>query len=191
MAVIGATDNIDPRCRRQSLNPTLNCRVVRTQGGLVCEVQTTKSSGVVGQRLRQVVESLSATREYAETRHQRAQIDHTIEYLTEGDVEEFLPADCVEPVLEHRENLWRNLVLMHEIIGHGSGTYNTAKYGKTEDPVSALGALGGALEEQRADLTALVFVDDPKLIEIGAVKDADAAALFRKLTYDVTRNDLL
>jgi hypothetical protein len=31
---------------------------------------------------------------------------------------------------------------MHEIIGHGSGNYDAAKYGKTEDPVSALVALG-------------------------------------------------
>jgi len=315
-----------------SLKPTLNCRVVRAPSGLACEVQTTKSPGIVGQRLRQVVESLSAAREYAETKHQRAQIDDTIKYLKEGDVEdfrqasiewvrdrsdsqvdfmlgwvefqgdylsrmaswesyvqivdpevsriaealarhaqyfedampygafrkrfppdysppaimvyyfqeiaalhsggynlpnfddirrdvgaknvirlpmpgedkdpdlrsmrreafeEFLPADRVGPVLEHRENLWRNLVLMHEIIGHGSGTYDTAKYGKTEDPVSALGALGGALEEQRADLTALVFVDDPKLVEIGAVKGADEAALFRKLTYDAYLGDFL
>jgi hypothetical protein len=105
--------------------------------------------------------------------------------------EEFVPANRVESVLEHREKMWRNLVLMHEIIGHGSGTYDTAKYGKTEDPVSALGALGSALEEQRADLTALVFVDDPKLIEIGAVKDADEAKLFRKLTYDAYLGEFL
>jgi dipeptidyl-peptidase-3 len=315
-----------------SLKPTLNCRVVRTKNGLHSEVQTTKSPGIVGQRLRQVVESLSAARDYAETEHQRSQIDYTIKYLNEGDVEdfrqasiewvrdrsdsqvdfmlgwvefqgdylirmaswesyvqivdpevsriaeamarhaqyfedampygtfrkkfppdysppaimvyyfqeiaalhsggynlpnfddirrdvgaknvirlpmpgedkdpdlramrreafeEFLPARCVESVTEHREKLWRNLVLMHEIIGHGSGTYDTAKYGKTEDPVSALGALGSALEEQRADLTALVFVDDPKLIEIGAVEDADEAKLFRKLTYDAYLADFL
>ncbi|HVX11580.1 MAG TPA: hypothetical protein VHC22_10400 [Pirellulales bacterium] len=315
-----------------SMKPTLNCRVVRTKNGLHSEVQTTKSAGIVGQRLRQVVESLSAARDHAETKHQQAQIDYMIKYLNEGDVEdfrqasiewvrdrsdsqvdfmlgwvefqgdylirmaswesyvqivdpevsriaeamarhaqyfedampygafrkrfppdysppaimvyyfqeiaalhsggynlpnfddirrdvgaknvirlpmpgedkdpellamrreafeEFLPAKCVETVLEHREKMWRNLVLMHEIIGHGSGTYDTTKYGKTEDPVSALGALGSALEEQRADLTALVFVDDPKLIEIGAVKDADEAKLFRKLTYDAYLGDFL
>lgn len=320
------------RALAHSLKPTLNCRVVRAGDGLACQTQTTKSPGIVGRRLRQVVESLSAARDYAETDHQRAQIDYTIKYLNEGDVEdfrqasiewvrdrsdsrvdfilgwiefqgdylsrmaswesyvqivdpevsriaeamarraqyfedampygdfrkkfppdysppaimvyyfqeiaalhsggynlpnfddirrdvgaknvirlpmpgedqdpdlramrraaleEFLPSDRVEPVLKHRERLWRNLVLMHEIIGHGSGTYDTAKYGKTEDPVSALGALGGALEEQRADLTALVFVDDPKLIEIGAIKDADEAALFRKLTYDAYLGDFL
>ncbi len=86
---------------------------------------------------------------------------------------------------------YRNLVLMHEIIGHGSGTYDTSKYGKTDDPVSVLGRLGSALEEQRADLTALVFVDDPKLVEIGACKDATEAKLFRQLTYDMYLGDFL
>jgi hypothetical protein len=80
---------------------------------------------------------------------------------------------------------------MHEIIGHGSGTYDTAKYGKTEDPVSALGALGSALEEQRADLTALVFADDPKLVEIQACKDVEQAKLLRQLTYDAYVADFL
>jgi hypothetical protein len=79
---------------------------------------------------------------------------------------------------------WRNLGLMHEIIDHGSGTYDTGKYGKygkTDDPVSVQGRLGSALEEQRADLTALVFVDNPKLVETGAGKDAAEAKLFRQL----------
>jgi dipeptidyl-peptidase-3 len=106
-------------------------------------------------------------------------------------LEEYLPAAKVEPCLANRESCWRNLVLMHEIIGHGSGVYDTTKYGKTEDPVSALGALGSALEEQRADLTALVFVSDPKLIEIGAIKDAEQAKLFRELTYDAYLADFL
>jgi dipeptidyl-peptidase-3 len=104
---------------------------------------------------------------------------------------EFLPAAAVEPVLAHREKCWRNLVLMHEIIGHGSGTYDTAKYGKAEDPVSALGSLGSALEEERADLTALVFVNDPKLIEVGACKDAAEAKLLGQLTYDLYVADFL
>ncbi|MGO8749237.1 MAG: dipeptidyl-peptidase 3 family protein, partial [Thermoguttaceae bacterium] len=106
-------------------------------------------------------------------------------------LQEFLPAGKVEPVLAHWERCRRNLVLMHEIIGHGSGTYDTSKYAKTDDPVSVLGGLGGALEEQRADLTALVFVDDPKLVAIGACKDAAEAGLFRQLTYDMYLGDFL
>lgn len=106
-------------------------------------------------------------------------------------LQEFLPADKIEPALAHRETIWRNLVLMHEIIGHGSGTYDTSKYGATEDPVSALGSLGSALEEQRADLTALVFAGDPLLVEVGACKDAAQAKMFRDLTYDYYLADFL
>ncbi|HEV8058495.1 MAG TPA: hypothetical protein VGP68_01400 [Gemmataceae bacterium] len=106
-------------------------------------------------------------------------------------LEQFLPADKVAAVQAHRPAVWRNLVLMHEIIGHGSGTYDTSKYGKAEDPVSALGALGSALEEQRADLTALLFAGDPKLVAIGAIKDEDQAKLFQHVTYDAYLGDFL
>ena len=117
--------------------------------------------------------------------------DPTLKAMRREALQEFLPAGKVEPVLANRERCWRNLVLMHEIIGHGSGTYDTSKYAKTDDPVSVLGRLGSALEEQRADLTALVFVDDPKLVEIGACKDATEAKLFRQLTYDMYLGDFL
>ena len=117
--------------------------------------------------------------------------DATLTAMRRQALEEFLPAVKVESVLANREKIWRNLVLMHEIIGHGSGTYDINKYGKTEDPVSALGTLGSALEEQRADLTALLFVNDPNMVEIGACKDASEAALFRQLTYDLYVGDFL
>lgn len=104
---------------------------------------------------------------------------------------EFLPADKVEPVLANREQIYRNIVLMHEIIGHGSGTYDTSKYGPTEDPVSALGNLGSALEEERADLTALTFCGDPLLVEIGACKDQEETRKLRDLSYDFYIGDFL
>ncbi|MGO9920725.1 MAG: dipeptidyl-peptidase 3 family protein [Isosphaeraceae bacterium] len=117
--------------------------------------------------------------------------DPTLKAMRREALQEFLPAGKVDPVLANRERCYRNLVLMHEIIGHGSGTYDTSKYGKTDDPVSVLGRLGSALEEQRADLTALVFVDDPKLVEIGACKDAPEAKRFRQLTYDIYLGEFL
>ena len=117
--------------------------------------------------------------------------DPTLKAMRRQALQEFLPAATVEPVLANREKCWRNLVLMHEIIGHGSGTYDTSKYGKTDDPISVLGRLGSALEEQRADLTAMVFVDDPKLVEVGACKDATEAKLFRQVTYDMYVSDFL
>jgi hypothetical protein len=121
----------------------------------------------------------------------RRDADPTLKSMRREALQEFLPAKKVDPVLANREKCYRNLVLMHEIIGHGSGTYDTSKYGKTDDPVSVLGRLGSALEEQRADLTALVFVDDPKLVEMGACKDATEAKLFRQLTYDMYLGDFL
>jgi dipeptidyl-peptidase-3 len=328
----GITGDEVMRVLDKTLKPTLNTRVVRASAGLVAKVQTTKSPGLVGDRLRKVVTSLEAARQHALTDHQKAQIDYLIKYFNGGDVEdfrqasiawvrdrsnsrvdfmigwvefegdflvrmanwesyvqivdpevsrmaqalsrqaqyfedampygtfkkrfppeysppalmvyffqeiaglhaagynlpnfddirrdvgakniirlpmpgeaddpdlremrrealkEFLPAAKVESVLANREIAFRNLVLMHEIIGHGSGTYDTAKYGKTEDPVSVLGSLGSALEEQRADLTALVFVDDPRLIEVGACKDAEQAKLLREVTYDMYLGDFL
>jgi len=117
--------------------------------------------------------------------------DTTLKAMRREALQEFLPASKVESVLANRERCWRNVVLMHEIIGHGSGTYDTSKYAKTDDPVSVLVRLGSALEEQRADLTALVFVDDPKLVEIGACKDVTEAKLFRQLTYDMYLGDFL
>jgi dipeptidyl-peptidase-3 len=328
----GITGEEVRRVLDKSLKPTLNCRVARSDFGLYDQVFTTKSRGLVGTRLRQVVAELKAARAYALTDHQQAEIDALIKYFQGGDVEdfrrasiawvrdrdhsrvdfmlgwvefegdwlsrmaswesyvqvvdpevsrlaqalakraqsfedampygrfkkkfpadysppaimvyyfqeiatlrsggynlpnfddirrdvgaknvirlpmpgededpdlravrlqalrEFLPADKVEPVLAHREKMWRNLVLMHEIIGHGSGTYDTSKYGPTDDPVSVLGNLGGALEEQRADLTALVFAGDRRLVEIGACKDAAEADLFRRLTYDAYLEEFL
>jgi dipeptidyl-peptidase-3 len=117
--------------------------------------------------------------------------DPTLKAMRREALQEFLPAAKVDRVLANREKCWRNLVLMHEIIGHGSGTYDTGKYAKTDDPVSVLGRLGSALEEQRADLAALVFVDDPKLVEVGACKDATQAKLFRQITYDLYLADFL
>ncbi len=104
---------------------------------------------------------------------------------------EFAPASKVQSMLSQREKIWQNLVLMHEIIGHGSGTYDIEKYGKNEDPISGLGALGSALEEQRADLAALVFMGDKKLVDIGIYKDKAEAKTIRNLAYDYYVADFL
>jgi len=104
---------------------------------------------------------------------------------------EFMPSTKIEAVLNGREKAWQNLVLMHEIIGHGSGTYDETKYPDQSDPISMLGQLGSALEEQRADQTALVFAGDPKLIEIGIFKTAEEAKHYRNLTYDYYLADFL
>jgi len=104
---------------------------------------------------------------------------------------EFLPSARVAEVLALRRQAYQSIVLLHEIIGHGSGTYDVSKYGPAEDPISGLGALGSALEEQRADLAALVFLADKRLIDVGLYKDADDAEKIRRAGYDYYIADFL
>jgi len=57
-------------------------------------------------------------------------------------------------------------VYMHEVIGHGSGRPSKDL---TDDPRNLMGRVFSPLEEMRADLVALYFMADPKLVEIGAL----------------------
>ena len=57
---------------------------------------------------------------------------------------------------------------LHECLGHGSG-----KLLPGVDP-DALKAHGATLEETRADLFALYYLADPKLVELGLLDNADA-----------------
>ena len=59
---------------------------------------------------------------------------------------------------------------MHEVIGHGSGRMAP---GVTEPPHQLLGEQYSAIEEARADLVALYFLPDPKLVELGIVPAED------------------
>jgi len=106
-------------------------------------------------------------------------------------LQEYALNSQVDSLIAAREKVWRVLVLLHEIIGHGSGTYEEAKFKAGEDPVSALGSLGSALEEQRADLAALVFANDPALVEVGLYTNQEEANRFRNLTYDFYVVDFL
>ena len=62
------------------------------------------------------------------------------------------------------------IVYMHEVIGHGSG--RPSKDLK-DDPRNLMGRAFSPLEEMRADLVALYFMADPKLVEIGAFPAKD------------------
>ena len=104
---------------------------------------------------------------------------------------EFLPPAMVKRALSMRAKAWRVLVLLHEIIGHGSGTYDESKYGREKDPISELGNLGSALEEQRADLTALAFAGDSKLVDVGIYKNPAEALATRNALYDEYLVDFL
>jgi dipeptidyl-peptidase III len=59
---------------------------------------------------------------------------------------------------------------MHEVIGHGSGRIREHLNG---NPQGVLKEQYSALEESRADLVALYFLPDRKLIELGLVEEAD------------------
>lgn len=104
---------------------------------------------------------------------------------------QFTAESAMAGIEKHHEKAWRVIVLLHEIIGHGSGTYDESKYGKGVDPMSKLGNLGSALEEQRADLAALAFIDDPKLVDVGIYNDAAEALEVRDAAYDYIVADFL
>ena len=59
---------------------------------------------------------------------------------------------------------------LHEVIGHGSGKIAERLNGS---PQSYLKEQYSALEESRADLVALYFLPNPRLVELGLVKEQD------------------
>ena len=76
---------------------------------------------------------------------------------------------------------------MHEVIGHGSGKVAERLNG---NPQAALKEQFSALEEARADLVALYFLPDPKLVELGLVSKSDHADRARRVR-GYTRNALV
>ena len=70
------------------------------------------------------------------------------------------------------------LTAMHEVIGHGSGKLSDRVQGA---PAKFLKEYYSTLEEARADLMGLWNISDPKLKELGLVKDQDEVA---KAMYD-------
>ena len=59
---------------------------------------------------------------------------------------------------------------MHEVIGHASGIINEG----VGTPKETLKNYGSVIEEARADLVAMYFLLDPKLVEIGVMPNQDA-----------------
>ncbi len=77
---------------------------------------------------------------------------------------------------------------MHEVIGHGSGRVDERLNG---NPQAALREQFSAVEESRADLVALYFLPDPKLVELGLVSAADQADVVLAEYEAYTRNALV
>lgn len=102
----------------------------------------------------------------------------TIENITEaydaashgnGFNEEFVPDTAICSLMDRYLFITDNLHTdLHECLGHGSGRLLPGV-----DP-DALKAHGSTLEEARADLFALYYLADPKLIELGLLDNPDA-----------------
>jgi dipeptidyl-peptidase-3 len=77
---------------------------------------------------------------------------------------------------------------MHEVIGHGSGRMAA---GITAPPQVLLKEHHSTIEESRADLVALYFLADPKLVELGLVTATDHADVVRTEYEYYTRTALV
>jgi dipeptidyl-peptidase-3 len=77
---------------------------------------------------------------------------------------------------------------MHEVIGHGSGRISERLQGS---PQTVLKEQYSALEESRADLVALYFIPDPKLVELGLIDEADHDETVRAEYEGYARNALV
>ena len=77
---------------------------------------------------------------------------------------------------------------MHEVIGHASGKIEERLKG---NPQAVLKEQYSALEESRADLVALYFLPDPKLIELGIVAKNDQDEIVRAEYEAYARNALV
>ncbi len=76
---------------------------------------------------------------------------------------------------------------MHEVIGHASGKMSERIKG---GPQSVLKEQYSALEESRADLVALYFLPNPKLVELGLVDAKDQQEIVQSEYEAYTRNAL-
>jgi dipeptidyl-peptidase-3 len=77
---------------------------------------------------------------------------------------------------EHKELSGKLRTALHEVIGHASGKLEPG----VGTPKETLKNYSSALEEARADLVALYFLMDPKLVEMGLVPSLDVG----KAAYD-------
>jgi len=77
---------------------------------------------------------------------------------------------------------------MHEVIGHASGRVSERLNGP---PQASLKEQYSALEEARADLVALYFLPDPKIVELGLVTAEDHAEVVQSEYEAYTRNALV
>lgn len=81
----------------------------------------------------------------------------------------FIPDQSIKDLLKRYDSITNELHTdLHECLGHGSGQLLS---GVSPD---ALGPYASTIEEARADLFALYYMADPKLLELGLLPEADA-----------------
>ncbi|MEM1034072.1 MAG: dihydrofolate reductase [Myxococcota bacterium] len=102
-----------------------------------------------------------------------------------GVLEEF--AASTEEVIRYRKHGGKGYTLkvdMHEVIGHASGQLNPG----VGTPKETLKSYASTLEEARADLVALYYVMDQKLVDMGLMESLDVG----RAAYDgYIRNGML
>ncbi|MBI3133288.1 MAG: dihydrofolate reductase [Bacteroidetes bacterium] len=95
----------------------------------------------------------------------------------EGLLDEFAnDAEEIELSKKHGKLAAKLHTAMHEVIGHASGQINPG----VGTPKETLKSYASCLEEARADLVALYFILDPKLVELGLMESLDVG----KAEYD-------
>ena len=77
---------------------------------------------------------------------------------------------------------------LHEVVGHGSGKVDERLKGNPQAPLKEQFS---ALEEARADLVALYFLPDPKLVEVGLVAKSDHNEIVRAEYESYARNAIV
>ena len=77
---------------------------------------------------------------------------------------------------------------LHEVIGHASGKISERLKG---NPQSVLKEQYSALEEARADLVALYFLPDPRMVDLGLLSASDQAEIVQAEYEGYTRNALV
>jgi dipeptidyl-peptidase-3 len=101
-------------------------------------------------------------------------------------IDEFAPnSEVAERLRKYQDQSGDLMTAMHEVIGHGSGKLSP-RLNRGAEPY--LKEYFSTLEEGRADLMALWNAFDPKLTQLGLVKDQDQVA---KAMYDTAASVML
>ncbi len=119
-------------------------------------------------------------------------LSNVIEARDESTSQEARREFCWSEEELQRSLKWSSLALdlevnMHEVIGHASGRNAESL---EVDPATIIGEYYSALEEARADLIALWFMGNPKLVELGLVEQPDLADIEKTAYETYTRNAL-